>query len=150
MKKNILVLTALLGILVFSMGGVLAVDANQPVQVTIGTDVTVAITPNPLDFGSVPAGSVNFTGPDVHFNATGSNVNVTVAVTNVTGVPFATGLKFNSITPIGQIAFLPCTVVADVCTYTPVDWTTSLSIPIGTPAGLKSGTITYDVAGPSP
>jgi hypothetical protein len=142
--------TFLLGVLVFSSGAVLAVDANQSVEVTVGTDITVLISPNPLGFGSLPTGSIDAVGPNVTFNAAGSNVDVKVEVTNVAGIPFANGLKFNSLAPIGQDEILTCVVVSEVCTYSVPSWTTSLSIPLGTPAGLRSGAITYTVTGPVP
>lgn len=123
---------------------------NQNIQVEINEGVTLAITPLTLNFGNVEAGSVDNLGTNIVFNATGSNVDVNVEVINVTGFPFETGLKLNGNIPIGESANLPCAVINNVCTYTNVEWTTSLTVPIGTPAGLKSGTIVYLISGPSP
>lgn len=147
-KTKFLLLSVMFGVLLFGVGAVFAV--NQPIEVTVGQDVTVLISPSTLDFGSLAAGTLNAPGSNITFDATGSNVNVSVSVSNVTGVPFQVGLKFNGLAPVGQMAALPCDSTSGICVYTPVSWITSLSVPIGTPAGLRSGVVTYTVSGPSP
>ena len=127
-------------------------DANQSVNVTIGEDIIVLITPNPLEFGPLVSGTNNNTatnGP-ISFDATGSNVNVTITVASVTGAPFNAGLKFGGLNPVGQIFNQNCVLVSSVCTYTPVTTVPTLSIPTGSPAGTKTGTITYTITGPTP
>lgn len=131
-------------------GNVIENFDDQNIQVRINEDIKLSISPLTLDFGALMPGMIDSAGPPVTFDATGSNVDVSVTVSTVIGFPFDTGLKFNGAAPGGQSALLPCVIQSDVCTYTTIDWTTSLSIPSGTPPGLLSGTIVYSISGPTP
>ena len=146
--KNNLVSLIILGVLVLGMIGFVAAD-TQPVQVTIGEQIVIAISPTLLDFGTLSPGNTNIAGSDIVFDATGSNVDVTVTVSDVTEFPFATGLMINGLAPIGQSTTLPCTLdVNNLCTYTQQNWKDSISIPIASPKGVFNGAIVYTVSGP--
>jgi len=125
-------------------------ETAQDVQVEVDADISVSISPSTLDFGNLRQGTIDNPGPNIKFSAQGSNVNVTVTVTNVTGFPYETGLNFNTMNPIGQIATMNCMPSGNTCTYTDVEWTTSLTVPPGTMAGNYAGTVTYQIAGPTP
>lgn len=123
-------------------------DMNAEVDVI--EDIRLSITPLTLDFGMMRGGEAN-AGDDIVFDATGSNVDVSVEVASVEGFPFADGLSLNGDdTPLGLTAFLECSPVDYICEYTPISWTTLLSIPVGTSSNMYSGTITYFVSGPAP
>ena len=82
------------------MFGFVGADNTQGTDATVNDFITVAIAPLPtLSFGPVNSDSINnpATNGPVTFNPAGSTVDVTVEVTDVTGEPFATGLKFDSI-----------------------------------------------------
>lgn len=119
---------------------------TQDVQVTLQDVITVEITPTLLDFGLVTT-NVPKAGPLIHIDPTGSNVNVDVELSGVT-TPLLNWLTVNSTAPVGNKATFICS--GDPCVYTPVDWTTSLTVPTGTPPGLHSGVIAYTITGPHP
>jgi len=123
---------------------------NQNIQVEINDDIELTISPLTLNFGELFPGNTDVEGPGITFDATGSNVDVNVQVANVIGFPFETELKLNGAIPLTQSAILPCVVSDNICTYVPVGWTTSLSIPVGTPSGLLAGAIEYTITGPTP
>ena len=129
---------------------VMSFENTQALETGVGPDVSLSISPATLNFGTLVAGTINNPGLDVMFDATGSNVDVSVEVDSVVGFPYETGLKFNGANPKGQKTTLPCLLSGGVCSYTPVEWTTSLTVPTGTRAGTYSGTITYIITGPAP
>ena len=113
-------------------------------------NINVVITPGTLDFGTVTPGDTDIgaTNGPINVDATGSNVGVTIQVTAVTSPPFDTGLKLDNVLPTTKIFNLPCVLVSNICTYAPVTTVPTLDVPIGSPAGTKSGTITYTITGP--
>jgi hypothetical protein len=121
----------------------------QDTQVNIGDVIQVIITPSKLDFGKLAPGSTG-TGPNIGISVSGSNTDVRVAISEVTGFPFMTGLSVNGGVPTSQIAMFDCLIVGDTCTFSPVSWATSLSVPSGAPAGVQTGTIIYTITGPAP
>ncbi len=127
-----------------------AFEESQIIEVDIDEDISLSISPSTLDFGVLKAGTIDNPGQNIIFDATGSNTDVTVEVQGVTGFPFETGLKFNSLVPIGQSETLNCVVVGTACTYSSVEWTTSLTIPAGTVSMNYQGTVVYLVTGPTP
>ena len=136
--------------MVLSIMGVVA--DTQDTEAIINEAVTILIEPNPLLFGPLVSGTNDnpATNGPISFDATGSNIDVTVTVDSVTGAPFDNGLKFDGLDPVGQVFLLECVVVSDVCTYTPVTTIPTLDIPVGSPVGLQSGVITYIITGPIP
>src|SRR3989338_8940398 len=133
----------ILGIfLMIGVSGVIAVD--QGINASINTNTVLVIKPTTVEFGVVSPGTFNnpATTGNITFNATGSNMNITVEGTNVAGIPFEAGLKLNSISPVGVMVKLPC-ISLPICTYDIKKLTPTLDVPIGTPAGVRSGTITY-------
>ena len=148
MKK--LLILAVFGIVIASLSFIAAAD--QGLEVTVGEDITLLITPSIVDFGTVVPGlgkpAVN--GP-ITFDATGSNVDVHVEVSAVTGFPFAgsTLLLDGDSTPVGKFWDLVCLTPLTVCTYAPAFTTPTLDVPIGTSKGSYEGTITYTVTGPA-
>ncbi len=149
MIKNFSVLL-MMSLLVLGISFVFAAD--QTVQVTIGGDVVVAISPNPLDFGNVLPNSVDnaATNGPIMFDATGSNVDVTVQVSSVSGFPFADGLMFDGEEPVGKNWLLECTIQNNICTYDSASTVPTLNVPAGSAQGQNQGTITYTVTGPQP
>jgi len=100
MKKLILFVALVMTLNVFS---IMAVD--QPIEVDVTPDIHMVITPGTLDFDSVAPDSVDnpaLNGP-IEFNPAGSNVDVTVEVTGVTGFPFETGLMLDASPALGAI-----------------------------------------------
>ena len=148
MKKLFLLMTT---VMMLSAIGVFADD--QPVIVDVGENIHVAILPNPLDFGSILPGTSNAQSTqDITFNAAGSNVNVHIAISDVTGVPFSDGLKIGGSSPVGQFWDLLCISdpTTEICTYDLVTADPTLDIPLGTSQGSKAGAIVYTVTGPAP
>ena len=154
-----LVLSVMLGILVFASAGVFA--ETQTVNANVGGVVDLAITPSLIPFGSVTQGvaSVFTNGINVQIGPI-SNQNINIDVTSVSNVFGGGNLKF---APIGQTVFLslenfnedfPCNSpeVGQPCNYNPSlkVFDLQLTIPIGTPAGTQTGTITYLVTGTPP
>src|SRR3989344_6653763 len=138
--KRILILLLTFGVFLGVSGFVLgAID--QGVNATVNENISILITPSVVEFGAIIPGSSNVcanNGP-ISFDATGSNTNVTINVTSVTSIPFGNGLKFDGTNPVGQVFNQNCDVVSEVCTYTPVNTTPTLNVPVGTPIGPKIG-----------
>ena len=149
--KKLLLFLVMFGILISTMSFALAVD--QGLTVTVGQDINLVITPSTVDFGTVVpgAGKPAVNGP-IQFDATGSNVDVTVTVSAVTGFPFAGAtLRLDGdSTPVGLSWLLSCVPVSGVCTYAVASTVPTLDVPVGAPKGTHIGTITYTVTGPSP
>lgn len=121
----------------------------QKLIVNIGDDIVIAITPDMINFSSVMPGTDDnpaINGP-IKFNATGSNTNVTIEVTNVTGVPFEDGLELDGANPIGRTFHLDCVTVDYICTYSIVSTVPTLNVPKGLFKGMKEGNITYTITG---
>ncbi len=137
----------LAGFVVLALSGFVLAQTPQPITVTVGDTIVVAITPPTVDFGNVATGTQNAPAisGDIMFNASGSNVNVSIEVTNVTGFPFTTGLKLDGAAPIGQSWDLLCNLVSNICTYPLQLVTPTLTVPTGTPAGITPGTIVYTI-----
>jgi len=149
MNKN-LIFSVLLGIMLICVPGVFAED--QGINVTIGEDISLIITPTIIEFGPVPPDSTNnpaLNGP-ITFNATGSNVDVNIEVTNVTGFPFESGLLLDTLAPVGQDWDLPCVIVDNLCTYTQEITFPTLNVPVGAPQGVNQGVIIYQITGTPP
>ena len=147
MKKSLIFLVMVS--LTFGMIGVVSAT-DQGIDVNVGQDIHVVINPVTVQFSGVIPGTNNnpaSNGP-ISFDATGSNVDVTIQVTTVTNPPFDTGLKLDNVSPTTRIFNLPCVLVSSICTYAPVTTVPTLDVPIGSPAGIKSGTITYTITGP--
>lgn len=139
-KLNILVFLVMMSVLPVVLG------ANQGVNVTIGADIRVIILPTTVNFGSVLPNTIgNPAVENVSFNAAGSNVNVSITVTNVTGEPFYSGLKFDELLARGKSYVLPCLLSGDLCIYTLKTVGTTLDIPATFKKGIKTGTITYTI-----
>lgn len=148
--KKLLAGLMLISVLLFSAIGVMAVD--QGLTVIIGEDVNLIITPSTVDFGTVQPGINNnpaINGPII-FDATGSNVDVNVEVTAVTGFPFEDGLMLDGAPALAQDWDLLCVLVEDVCSYTTATTVPTLDVPLSAPQGTKPGTITYTVTGSPP
>ncbi len=151
MKKLFILLTTMM--MLGSIGVFAQVEEDQPIIVDVGEDIHLEILPNPLDFGPVlPDTTDNPSTEDITFDATGSNVDVHIEITDVTGAPFEDGLKIDGTDPVGQFWDLPC--ISDpnteICTYDLDTAEPTLDIPLGTSQGSKSGTIVYTVTGPAP
>ncbi len=146
MKKYLILL--IIGV----MAAGIVMATPQGVEVEIGDDITMIIKPTVINFSSVIPGTADnpaVNGP-ISFNATGSNVNITVVVTNVTGVPFDKGLELDNVSPMGRTFQMHCVIVNDICTYSIVNTDPTLNVPKGSPAGMKTGTITYLITGVPP
>ena len=143
MKKLLVFFVMMLSLI----GGIMAIDPNQQaVDATVSGSIIVAINPLPtLNFGTVIAnsfGNAALNGP-VIFNPAGSTTGVSVEVTDVTGAPFDTGLKFDGTLAELQKYDIPCVLSGDLCTFTAKSVVPTLDVPTGSSAGLKSGVITY-------
>jgi len=150
--KKLLVFAVMFGILISTVSFILAVD--QGLEVDVGEDIHLLITPETVDFGTVvPGPNKPATNGPITFDATGSNVDVTVTVSDVDGFPFegSTLLLDGDSTPIGKSWTLECTEnVEEVCEYDLASTVPTLDVPLGTSQGTHLGTITYTVTGPSP
>jgi hypothetical protein len=147
------ILTLLLGFFVLSVFGVSGVFAvDQSLNVSIGENITVQIAPETVQFGQVAPGSNNnmATNGPIAFNATGSNVDVNIEVTNVTGFPFENGLMLDGSPALGEVWDLLCILNGGICTYAGAETVPTLDVPIGAPAGVVGGTTTYTITGPTP
>jgi len=144
-KLNLLVFLVMT--MLFGVVGVMADDVDQGINVTIGTTIQVIILPTTINFGSVlPNTNNNPATENVSFNAAGSNINVSVAVTSVTGEPFISGLKFDNVLVQGHAPYvLPCVLSGELCTYVLKTVGTTLNIPATFQKGTKTGTITYTI-----
>ena len=127
-------------------------DGEQLVDVEIVALTLVSISPMNLNFGSrIPGTSDNpaVNGP-IEFDASGSNTNFDVEVTDVTGFPFETGLEFDGDEPVGKSWEFNCVEVSDICTYATQSTVPTLSIPAGAVIGEHTGTVTYTVTASPP
>ena len=149
--KKLLLFWVMFGVLVSMSSSVLAV--NQGLNVTIGEDIHLLINPNIVDFGTrVPGTGYSALNGPITFDATRSNVDVTVTVSAVTGFPFdsATLLLDGDSTPVGLSWTLVCKTPLTVCTYDVASTVPTLDIPTGASQGNHVGTITYTVTGSPP
>ena len=150
--KKLLVFAVMFGIFVGMMG--FAFAAEQGVEVEVGEDIHLLITPETVDFGTVVPGPDNpatTNGGLIEFDADGSNVDVTVTVDDVTGFPFAGATLFlDGDDPIGKSWFLECVPEDDICTYVVRSTVPTLDVPVGTSQGTYLGAITYLVTGSPP
>ncbi len=149
--KKLLLFLVMFGVLIGMSSSVLAVD--QGLNVTIGENITLLISPDIVDFGiRVPGNNYSALNGPITFDATGSNVNVTVTVSAVTGFPFnSTTLRLDGDpTPVGLFWLLVCKTPLTVCTYDVAGTLPTLDIPTGASQGNHLGTITYTVTGPPP
>ena len=149
--KKLLVFAVMFGILISMISFVLA--AEQSVEVEVGEDIHLEITPATVDFGVVvPGPNKPATNGPIEFDATGSNVDVHVEVTDVEGFPFegSTLLLDGDSTPIGKFWDLDCVIANNICTYVVASTVPTLDVPLGTSQGTYLGTITYSVTGPAP
>lgn len=135
--------------MLFGIVGVFAVD--QGAQVDVDNVVSVAIAPATITFGLVvPGATASATNGPITLNAAGSNVDVSVVV-SVLGEPFAGGLMFNAADADSFTATLVCVSSGGgACTYDILSITPTLVVPVGSPAGTKTGMITYTFTGPIP
>src|SRR3989344_3364276 len=148
--KKLLVFAVMFGIFISMMG--FAFAAEQGVEVEVGEDIHLLITPETVDFGTVvPGPGKTATNGPIRFNATGSNVDVHVEVTDVEGFPFegSTLLLDGDSTPIGKFWDLDCVIANNICTYVVASTVPTLDVPLGTSQGTYLGTITYSVTGPA-
>ena len=139
------------GILIASISFALAVE--QDLEVTVGQNITLVISPGTVEFGIVAPGTTDNDADsgDITFDASGSNVDVTVAVTDVSGFPFESSTLFlDGDTPVGQSWFLECTIVNDICQYTTANTTPTLDVPVGAAQGNYVGILTYLITGSPP
>jgi|SRR3989338_3916184 len=121
-------------------------DNQQGLNATIMGKIVLEILPRWLQFGTVQPGSINnpaLNGPII-FNATGSEADVRVEITEVIGSPFDLGLKIDNVAALGKIWTILQTS-SQVQNATP-----TLDIPENTPPGTAQGTIVYTVAGQVP
>ena len=146
--KKLLVFLVIFSVMLGMIG--VAIGVPQGIEVTISPDIHVVIAPTTVNFGAVIPGDGNNAVEDVSFNATGSNVDVNVEVTIVTGDPFKDGLNFGGTLAEGQDIVLPCVHSGELCTYVLETVETTLDIPIAFQKGLKSGTITYTITEVTP
>ncbi len=126
-------------------GNIVASFEGQDVEVEIDSSINVVVNPPTLNFGTIVAGTIDnpaLNGP-VSFDASGSNVNVRVEVTDITEGIFENGLKFDEDLALGQTFDLTCDDGSGVCAYELITTIPTLDIPTGTPRGTKTGTITY-------
>ena len=132
------------------MFGVVGVSAEEQVtEVTVDSVITVDIEPDTLSFGNHLPGGPYAMPNSIKFNASGSNVDVAVEVTDVTPGLFDVNLD---VSPLSQNTWeninafddvMECILNGDVCEYSLLALDSRLTIPQGTSAGLKTGTITY-------
>lgn len=132
MKKVLFLMIAIS--LFIGVSGVMAVD--QPVQVGITADLTLAPSPSPLNFDSMkPAES-----KVIIITLTPGNSNL-IVTPSVTAGFFRDNLKFDLGTGYKSIGTETIAVTAAVAKT----FNSQLVIPVGFKAGLNSGTITYTV-----
>ena len=127
-------------------------DGVQQVDVEIVALTLISISPITLNFGPLVPGTTDnpaLNGPII-FDATGSNTDVNIEVASVTGFPFADGLEFDGLDPVGKDWDFTCVVVDNICTYETQSTEPTLSIPAGAVIGEHIGTVTYTVTGSPP
>jgi hypothetical protein len=127
-------------------------DEETLVEVEIIELSLVSISPITIDFGSLSPGTSGnpaLNGP-VIIDPIGSNTDVHVEVTAVTGFPFETGLLLDGSDPTSLFWDFACVEVDSICTYTPASLDPTLDIPPGAVIGPKAGTISYLITGPTP
>lgn len=142
MKKLISLIVLLI---IVSAFGVIGVDQN--INAAITSVISVTISPTTLDFGSVAPGTNNKVAGPIGFDATGSNVNVKVEVTDVTGNSLFDNIEVTTSggarNIIGATDIMPCVDTLGTCTYAILSWPTTLDVPGGFPAGPITGAIVY-------
>jgi hypothetical protein len=152
--KRLLVLLMMFGI----MAGIcsvfvqaLDISGNTTVNGTIDEQVSIQILPDVLNFGTVVPG-IEKSGNDVTFNATGSNENIIIGA-SIDGSNVFSLAEFNvkgTWTKINSINFnMNCNPAGSpsVCSYDFLTMQTRITVPIGTPAGSKTGVIIYTITG---
>ena len=152
MKKLILLLVL---VMTLSVVGVLA--ETQDANATVSPVVNVSISPATLGFGTITPGNSNvpaINGP-ITFGGAGSNVNnITFKVQSVTTPSIFENIELETSPSVWTgITSLPSVLIfctGSPCAYTPATWAARISVPIGYPAGFKTGVITYLVSGPTP
>ncbi|MEK6934556.1 MAG: hypothetical protein AABW46_01630 [Nanoarchaeota archaeon] len=147
----------LLSILVIALGSGLVFSLGLPTTIEISENITISVGPGTLDFGIVAPGTEdNPSTSPIEFDANGSNVNVTVEVTEVTGdddtlfddIEVETSPD-TWVNIVGADVTMICDYSGGTCVFDPVSWDARLDVPEGLPAGTKAGTIVYTVSGPT-
>lgn len=143
--KKILVFLTVLSVFV-GLSGVVMANTSQDLSASVDENIVMSITPATIDFGPVTPGSSNVPAGMITFDPTGSNVDVQVTITSVTGAPFDTGLKLDTKLWSDPLLkwIIPCTGTGS-CTYTPATSVPTLDVPATITPGLKPGVITYTV-----
>lgn len=154
--KKILIFLVMISLMVAPM--VIAATQNLSVIISEITTITVSINPNNVDFDTLNPGTFN--APTVGFvNITidantiehTNNQDITVAVTNISPGLFSNGLKLNGVLASTKPSYsLPCVNASGICEYSLISIVPTLDIPAGTPAGAKTGMITYTITGATP
>jgi hypothetical protein len=149
----------ILGILVLIMIGMMGVvSAFEGTVIVNNQPIVFTLTPNTLDFGSIIPGETNPSTFPIVFQVTSANVpSVTIDVTSVEGSTVLNNIKVSNnawVTerPIQDLAgTIDCVNVDGLCTYpTSLTWLARLTVPLGTPSGTYTQTITYTINGAPP
>ena len=153
--KKILVFLVMLGLVVGMSGVVLGEEGpiSGSATVTVGeSSVEVTLTPTEITFGDVtlPITDYPATILEVVISTLGDANNLDIDVdVDVQGVVFENGLKFNDEIAEGNHYDMDCVPdeTTGVCAYTDITLAPTLSMPLGVPAGLQTGTIIYTITG---
>ena len=149
MKKHILVLAVTLGLMLGIVGVIAApITGMQNTVLIVNEDIHMVIAPSLLNFSALTPSTIPQAGPQITFDPTNSNVNVTVTAQ----VTMNTLFKGIDISEDNRITWTPIEDISLVLLFGSVAKTvdTRITIPLGTPRGIQSGQITYTVTGPTP
>ncbi|MBU0760872.1 MAG: hypothetical protein ABII03_01250 [Nanoarchaeota archaeon] len=133
--KKILTTMILLGVLMFGVGGVLAVD--QDVE---GTIVSLTLNPDELDFGNLLPGSVAVESTLFEIDTGGFEINA-VSIGSAGDIFITDNVRFSTDESVWKEAIDFGPVILDSVTSAEVF--VQLTIPVTPTTGIFGGTITY-------
>ncbi len=164
MNKKLMFATFLLGVFVLGSASVLAVDP-QVIEVGVSGTSGLAVSPGTINFGAIVPGTPVSLPTAITFEEStlfdsNEDMRIQVITEGVTGI-FANNID---VTYSGSSEYegysgsledlnilMECISEGILpCTYETINLDATLDIPLGTPAGQKSGTITYLVTASEP
>lgn len=139
--------------ILFSAGFV-AASLNQTLSVNVNQVINVAVSPANIVFAAGNPGQT-VSGNTTSFDPSGSNVNMIIVTASVTGKPFDTGLRLDSLTPnLWNMTILCQPDNNSICNYNSppqnLNVNPTLIIPSSFAAGSFNGVITYTITGSNP
>lgn len=158
MKTKIILSALVLAVMMLGVIGV--VSGGLPTTVIVGDEeITFNLQPETLSFGTIVPGETGNSIAPITFQVTSGNVDVTLAVTDITGDAPLKNIKSRDTDDLegvwtdlkGKSGTVLCAPVDDICTYpTTLSWDATLTIDPKVVPKTYNGVIVYTINGVAP